>query len=99
MAGSALRRVGGRTRDRKSTRLNSSHGYISYAVFCLKKKKKTILGYGSRQPTTMCFNHFRGAPHEDPSLDENHTSSGDLSTVYRSKHTCCDSARTHTGRA
>src|SRR2546422_8504691 len=35
----------GRTRpapapDRKSTRLNSSHGYISYAVFCLKKKKK-----------------------------------------------------------
>src|SRR2546422_4465152 len=29
-------------RDRKSTRLNSSHGYISYAVFCLKKKKKSI---------------------------------------------------------
>src|SRR2546422_4053108 len=32
--------------DRKSTRLNSSHGYISYAVFCLKKKKsvKLVLG-------------------------------------------------------
>src|SRR2546422_7619737 len=29
-----------KTPDRKSTRLNSSHGYISYAVFCLKKKKK-----------------------------------------------------------
>src|SRR2546422_2528209 len=29
-------------RDRKSTRLNSSHGYISYAVFCLKKKKRAI---------------------------------------------------------
>src|SRR5687768_17670242 len=28
--------------DRKSTRLNSSHGYISYAVFCLKKKKKQV---------------------------------------------------------
>src|SRR6266550_3986861 len=28
-----------RSEDRKSTRLNSSHGYISYAVFCLKKKK------------------------------------------------------------
>src|SRR3989449_1383027 len=28
--------------DRKSTRLNSSHGYISYAVFCLKKKKTHI---------------------------------------------------------
>src|SRR2546429_3364941 len=27
--------------DRKSTRLNSSHGYISYAVFCLKKKKNS----------------------------------------------------------
>src|SRR2546422_7060745 len=34
---------GGRPiRDRKSTRLNSSHGYISYAVFCLKKKKKKL---------------------------------------------------------
>src|SRR2546422_8543206 len=32
--------------DRKSTRLNSSHGYISYAVFCLKKKKQ------SHQPST-----------------------------------------------
>src|SRR2546422_11548819 len=29
--------------DRKSTRLNSSHGYISYAVFCLKKKKNTTI--------------------------------------------------------
>src|SRR2546429_5870800 len=29
--------------DRKSTRLNSSHGYISYAVFCLKKKKSDTL--------------------------------------------------------
>src|SRR2546429_1663907 len=29
--------------DRKSTRLNSSHGYISYAVFCLKKKNGTNL--------------------------------------------------------
>src|SRR2546422_7770596 len=31
-----------RETDRKSTRLNSSHGYISYAVFCLKKKNKTL---------------------------------------------------------
>src|SRR3989449_8060589 len=30
--------------DRKSTRLNSSHGYISYAVFCLKKNKSVICG-------------------------------------------------------
>src|SRR3712207_9397725 len=33
--------VNDRWRDRKSTRLNSSHANISYAVFCLKKKKKT----------------------------------------------------------
>src|SRR2546427_2485120 len=35
----AGRRAGG---DRKSTRLNSSHSQISYAVFCLKKKKKIV---------------------------------------------------------
>src|SRR5215204_6968221 len=32
-------------RDRKSTRLNSSHTVISYAVFCLKKKKKNLRSY------------------------------------------------------
>src|SRR6266550_8497115 len=42
------------SRDRKSTRLNSSHGYISYAVFCLKKKiimalaAKQLLEIGNR---------------------------------------------------
>src|SRR5687768_17652951 len=35
------REPGGDAEDRKSTRLNSSHGYISYAVFCLKKKNDT----------------------------------------------------------
>src|SRR3712207_7292550 len=39
--------------DRKSTRLNSSHANISYAVFCLKKKKKiTTL---SQQPNNICM--------------------------------------------
>src|SRR5258707_5146222 len=38
----ALRVERGRKRDRKSTRLNSSHANISYAVFCLKKKKKEL---------------------------------------------------------
>src|SRR2546422_2550004 len=37
-----VRRAGGVIVDRKSTRLNSSHGYISYAVFCLKKKNKIV---------------------------------------------------------
>src|SRR5438874_4041920 len=39
---SARENVVKHTRDRKSTRLNSSHVEISYAVFCLKKKKKKI---------------------------------------------------------
>src|SRR2546422_4907741 len=38
---SAIAMAKSSTTDRKSTRLNSSHGYISYAVFCLKKKKKS----------------------------------------------------------
>src|SRR2546422_1147906 len=42
--------------DRKSTRLNSSHGYISYAVFCLKKKKKNKNDNrcGTRSWTVVC---------------------------------------------
>src|SRR5205809_3419083 len=41
-------------RDRKSTRLNSSHGYNSYAVFCLKKKKNKI---DNVYETTNALNH------------------------------------------
>src|SRR5258708_12749976 len=42
--------------DRKSTRLNSSHQIISYAVFCLKKKKKHTQRRGSH-PTPLPYNH------------------------------------------
>src|SRR2546429_6866566 len=42
--------------DRKSTRLNSSHGYISYAVFCLKKKKKDD-GHRHLPPDASTTNH------------------------------------------
>src|SRR2546422_7918675 len=43
-------------RDRKSTRLNSSHGYISYAVFCLKKKSLPAKSTGSagHSPVWCC---------------------------------------------
>src|SRR2546429_6512395 len=41
-------------RDRKSTRLNSSHGYISYAVFCLKKKTKH-----TRPPPRYCHRRLQ----------------------------------------
>src|SRR5205809_1663116 len=40
--------------DRKSTRLNSSHGYISYAVFCLKKKKKRLNKSTHDVKATVC---------------------------------------------
>src|SRR5688572_31120033 len=49
-AEAALLRPGERGQDRKSTRLNSSHSQISYAVFCLKKKK-------CRQPPTARSRH------------------------------------------
>src|SRR5687768_17956390 len=42
IARAAFLEASGALQDRKSTRLNSSHGYISYAVFCLKKKKIKI---------------------------------------------------------
>src|SRR2546429_4211072 len=49
-----------RLQDRKSTRLNSSHGYISYAVFCLKKKKKnkTINAYSLKEYITHTVQHL-----------------------------------------
>src|SRR2546430_9242007 len=48
----------GRTRDRKSTRLNSSHSQISYAVFCLKKKRQLrtdLFRSCSRRSDTGCI--------------------------------------------
>src|SRR3989440_594708 len=42
-----------RLSDRKSTRLNSSHDQISYAVFCLKKKKKSVLLRSDRKSTRL----------------------------------------------
>src|SRR3989449_2730129 len=43
------------TVDRKSTRLNSSHGYISYAVFCLKKKKMNHRRLRPSSPDSYTF--------------------------------------------
>src|SRR6266852_8310321 len=43
--------------DRKSTRLNSSHGSISYAVFCLKKKKNSQLRVPHEKATNMPGRH------------------------------------------
>src|SRR2546422_5387830 len=58
-------------RDRKSTRLNSSHGYISYAVFCLKKKKKIrrTLGTGHGLGPTTTDEAATAEPKDDALLD------------------------------
>src|SRR2546427_9462444 len=52
-----------RSPDRKSTRLNSSHSQISYAVFCLKKKKKKIIDnvqtkHKKRTDSHTCATHY-----------------------------------------
>src|SRR2546429_7375789 len=45
--------------DRKSTRLNSSHGYISYAVFCLEKKKTNTISYMHSSLYYHCRVHYK----------------------------------------
>src|SRR2546429_4260767 len=45
--------------DRKSTRLNSSHGYISYAVFCLKKKQTQQLYCADRIAVVVRSRHYQ----------------------------------------
>src|SRR2546429_3753227 len=54
-----------RTRDRKSTRLNSSHGYISYAVFCLKQKNKSPSPSRSQGTGRSGPRHASHRPQED----------------------------------
>src|SRR5215218_11304231 len=61
--------------DRKSTRLNSSHTVISYAVFCLKKKKKPLVGqFAKRQTVTnpdkpdFSLKRFLGCKFDNPEL-------------------------------
>src|SRR2546429_5938520 len=56
------RALGGRSVDRKSTRLNSSHGYISYAVFCLKKKNNTPTALRLVTPTATEIHTFIDCP-------------------------------------
>src|SRR2546429_4990586 len=55
--------------DRKSTRLNSSHGYISYAVFCLKKKKKPIPRFVPRSGENHDRTHNSAPPVCDVAID------------------------------
>src|SRR2546429_794288 len=57
--------------DRKSTRLNSSHGYISYAVFCLKKKNKRVASvYGSTSISRHVVNYVEPPESVEHRLEE-----------------------------
>src|SRR5689334_24560887 len=58
-------------RDRKSTRLNSSHSSISYAVFCLKKKKQIIILLQSVQVFPFCSTSGEQAAHNRDSRATN----------------------------
>src|SRR2546429_1257219 len=80
--------------DRKSTRLNSSHGYISYAVFCLKKKKmerrrslavrvRALARYPLHSTPTINLGPAADAPHHSHP-DPCHTSP--TSVILRSDH-------------
>src|SRR5687768_15629260 len=81
--------------DRKSTRLNSSHGYISYAVFCLKKKEALRVSWvggrlcrvSPRSPTSTLFPYttlFRSPPERMPSNVRPSTTSGPYCTLRSS---------------
>src|SRR5256885_8629471 len=80
--------------DRKSTRLNSSHLVISYAVFCLKKKKTT------QTPPRHCPNHYQSSSppnfsifseipnyhHSECTLPSNHMSSDQAMITHTLSH-------------
>src|SRR2546426_3533565 len=61
VAGRHRRRRRSAAADRKSTRLNSSHLVISYAVFCLKKKNRNMIEILSRKPTGILLLHHSAA--------------------------------------
>src|SRR2546422_6229724 len=76
--------------DRKSTRLNSSHGYISYAVFCLKKKKKIIRNVQRITEITQS-RHIKNI-----SIQRNVIDSWEMQTSHtkRSVEECCGESTT-----
>src|SRR5260221_7931356 len=65
--------------DRKSTRLNSSHTVISYAVFCLKKKKKIKPDEEKLEPIQSSFRE--GAADKDRVIGELRVGSGDADRI------------------
>src|SRR2546429_1080564 len=75
-----------RAGDRKSTRLNSSHGYISYAVFCLKKKKKHYAQEMQQQDThesTILYQRQTYLPYQPPpSTYQNHHTSRPAQSLH-----------------
>src|SRR2546429_5269557 len=75
-------------KDRKSTRLNSSHGYISYAVFCLKKKNKYT------QPNILGSKHSMGV-HGCVPCRKLYNSTTNLHYMCEADSTYCELLVTH----
>src|SRR3989440_914010 len=86
----------GRQQDRKSTRLNSSHDQISYAVFCLKKKK-SIKNFRSQRKRTRLYTRHQHTPRDPSSLTRRPTTGRghvtDSRALQDSLITCRDSRR------
>src|SRR2546422_1285877 len=84
-----------RLRDRKSTRLNSSHGYISYAVFCLKKKKSP--NHNPAEQIGVSVRHiacdFLGIRRNNESANRDRPASATMRVSERATRTCHLSVR------
>src|SRR3712207_7605076 len=77
-------------RDRKSTRLNSSHANISYAVFCLKKKIKNTAHPTTLLPTLLCTDlHIQYDPQAIHNLHQYLLMLHLLSVLHCSLRSCC----------
>src|SRR5256886_2183652 len=82
--------------DRKSTRLNSSHSQISYAVFCLKKKKKILTAFSVTHPGRQ-FRTFVGYPLREHGTESPYRGShAFMYTRILHAHVYCAAANTRT---
>src|SRR2546430_13011568 len=78
------------TKDRKSTRLNSSHSQISYAVFCLKKKKNN-----RSDASIQDVSNTRTEPYDFINCFKEHYINLNHTTIARLSHYCVDPDSTH----
>src|SRR5699024_6663792 len=93
-SGAAAREIAAPLQDRKSTRLNSSHVSISYAVFCLKKKQSLPISLGLMQSTPSCISSAFFSPIHTPPPT---TPPSPYTTLFRSSEPTYDWSPQRTG--